>query len=193
MVQRERVLSALIQLGTDEGELSVANIVESAGIGRNTFYEYFDDIEHAARSIVDRAEEELAHRVDALLESARTPYERIRVFARAWASNLLENAALVRFTLHARWGSLRARARGTGTGTAARDEAQLSALSSHLFARLGSERDSQTALPGLAEPLRLVLVAALFDTVSRAHFGAYPMTAAELERVLSELTLRLLR
>jgi len=99
--QRERVIAAIAALSVTERELNIANVVELAGIGRNTFYEYFDDIEHALLVIKRRASLELASRVEGALSAARTPLERIRALARAWTENLFENPTLVRLALRA--------------------------------------------------------------------------------------------
>src|SRR4051812_26727211 len=89
--QQERVVAAIAAIAASGRELSVANVVEHAGIGRNTFYEYFDDVEHALASINARARRELAGHVEAALGQARTPFERIRALARAWAESISAN------------------------------------------------------------------------------------------------------
>ena len=58
---------------------------------------------------------------------------------------------------------------------------------------LSNEVDARSTFPGLNDPLRVLVVAALFDAVSRSHFGLRQSTADELQRVLSDLTQRLLR
>jgi AcrR family transcriptional regulator len=65
--QQERVIAAIAALAAAGSELSVANVVEHAGIGRNTFYEYFDDVDHALTSINRRARGELSTRVERAL------------------------------------------------------------------------------------------------------------------------------
>ena len=177
--QRERVLAALVAISAAERELSVASVVEFAGIGRNTFYEYFDDLEHALLAIKGRALRDFASRVDTALKTARTPIERVRALARVWTENLLENPAHVKLALRAQAERI--------------DASQLSALGQHLAAVLSAEFDARSALPGLAEPLRVAVVAALFDAVSRAHLNARTMTGDELQRVLAEWSLRVLR
>src|SRR4051794_31166274 len=76
--QRERVVAAIAALSATDRELSVANVVELAGIGRNTFYEYFDDLEQALLAIEGRALRDFAPRVESALLNARTPLERMR-------------------------------------------------------------------------------------------------------------------
>ena len=60
--QQERVIAAVAAVVATGRELSVASVVEHAGIGRNTFYEYFDDVEHALSAIHGRARRDFAAR-----------------------------------------------------------------------------------------------------------------------------------
>src|SRR3954470_3553556 len=82
--QRERVVAAVIELVASERALNVANVVHLAGIGRNTFYEYFDDIEHALSAIQARAVREFSARVELVVPDVQAPLERVRAIARAW-------------------------------------------------------------------------------------------------------------
>ena len=100
--QRERVIAAIAAISATNRELSVANVCEVAGIGRNTFYEYFDDLEHALFAIKSRVLSDFAPRVTAAMQLARTPLERMRVLARVWTENLLENPAQVKLALRQR-------------------------------------------------------------------------------------------
>jgi AcrR family transcriptional regulator len=177
--QRERVIGAIVALSGSKRELNLVNVIERAGIGRNTFYEYFDDIEHALLAVQVRAVRELATRIDAALREARTPLARMRAVSRAWVENLFEDAALVRLSLRAQ--------------AAASNSTQLSVLGEHIVAVLAAEVDARSALPGLSEPLRVLAVAALFDAISRVHLSALPAPTDDFPRLLTELMLRLLR
>lgn len=177
--QRERVIAAIASISATDRELSVANVVEVAGIGRNTFYEYFDDLEHALLAIRGRALSDFASRVTAAMQQARTPLERIRALARVWTENLLENPSQVKLALRAQAEPIEA--------------TQLSALGQHIASVLNAELEARSALPGLVEPLRVAVVAALFDAVSRAHLNVRAMSSDELQRVLADWSLRLLR
>jgi len=178
--QRERVVAAIEALTATDRELTVANVVELAGIGRNTFYEYFDDLEHALLAVQARTLRELASRIELALQSARTPLERIRALARVWTETLLASPARVKLALRAQAESANAM--------------QLSALGQHLAGVLAAEGgEARSTLPGLAEPLRMAVVVALFESVSRAHLSVRPMTSQELQRVLAEWSVRLLR
>jgi AcrR family transcriptional regulator len=177
--QRERVIGAIVALSTSERELNLINVIERAGIGRNTFYEYFDDIEHAVLAIQVRAVRELATRIDAALREARTPLTRMRAVSRAWVENLRDDAPLVRLSLRAQ--------------AAANNSTQLSVLGEHIVAVLAAEVDARSALPGLSEPLRVLAVAALFDAISRVHLSVLAVPIDDLPLLLTELMLRLLR
>lgn len=178
-VQRERVIAALSALSASHRELSIANIVQAAGIGRNTFYEYFDDVEHALASVNARALSEMSRRVDNALQAARTPLERVRALSRAWAESLCAEPATMSIALRAQAESV--------------EPTQLSVLAQYVARVLTGEQAARDALPGVANPLRAAVVAAAFDAVSRSHLRSQPMTVDELQGALSELALRLLR
>jgi AcrR family transcriptional regulator len=175
--QLERVLAAVAAVSASGRPMCVADVVEQAGIGRNTFYEYFDDIEHALAAIKGRARRELATRVEAALPLARTPLERIRVLGRVWTEALIANPALARLALRAE----------------PHDADELSELGRYIASLLTDEVAARSALPGLADPMRVTAVAALFDVVSRRHLVTRSAGLEELPRVLADLALRILR
>jgi AcrR family transcriptional regulator len=177
--QRERVLTALAALSANQRELSISNVVELAGIGRNTFCEYFDDVEHALSAIRTRALRELVARADAHLLAARTPLERVRAIVRAWTESLLANPALVALALRPQVDVI--------------SDAQHSVLAHYVAEKLTNDRTARSALPGLDNPLKVRAVAAVFDALSRAHFRTNPVSADELQTLLIELAVRLLR
>lgn len=177
--QRERVIAAIAMLSATDRELSVASVVEAAGIGRNTFYEYFDDLEHALLAIKNRALHEFSASVVTALQAARTPLERVRALARVWTANLVENPARAKLALRAQ--------------SQASEPTQLSILAEHVAKVLNAEHEARSALPGLTDPLRVAVVAALFDTVSRAHLNTGSLSTEQLQRVLADWSLRLLR
>ncbi|MEP7048731.1 MAG: hypothetical protein ABJB12_00195 [Pseudomonadota bacterium] len=177
--QRERVIAALSALAAENRELSIANIVEAAGIGRNTFYEYFDDVDHALAAVKARAVRELSARAEAAMRAARTPLERIRALARAWAENLFADSTTVSLALRPEAESA--------------DGTQLSVLGQFVASLLLAEGDARNALPGLADALKLNAVAAVFDAISRTQLRSQRLASEELQSVLTDLALRLLR
>lgn len=178
--QQERVIAAMAAVAAEGRELSVVSVVEHAGIGRNTFYEYFDDVEHALKSINARACRELSARVEPALRLARTPLERVRVLARAWAEHISLNPALAQLAL---------RAQSSGRE---RDPAELSSLGRYIATVLESEAGSRGALPGLVDRTRVTAVAAVFDAMSRVYL-AERFDVGDLQRALADLALRILR
>jgi hypothetical protein len=99
--------------------------------------------------------------------------------ARAWAEHLFEAPSLAQVALR--------------SPTRAAHSTHLSVLAQQVIKLLNEEVDARVALPGLSEPLRLLVVAALFDTVSHSHFSTSPSSSDEVQRVLSDLAERLLR
>lgn len=177
--QRERVMLALVALSESDRELSIANVVELAGIGRNTFYEYFDDIEHALQGVRARVLRELSVRIEGELSGARTPLERVRALSRAWAEQLFSSPSLSKLALLAQAPN--------------KEPAQLSALAQYVAQVLNAELAARATLPGLADVVRVSVVASMFDALSRAHFGIRSFESEELQRSLADLALRLLR
>lgn len=87
--QRERLLVATAAAFV-ANEHSVSGVVRSAGVGRNTFYEYFDDFAHALEGVRTRALGILDAQCTAAFAKARTPIERLRTVTYAWCEVLLE-------------------------------------------------------------------------------------------------------
>lgn len=176
-IQRERVTAAVRSIAAGDEELSVATVVERAGIGRNTFYEYFDDIEHALTTLRTQAIHGLETRIQLAFRAARTPLERVRALARAWSETALSDPELARLALRARL---------------PQRDAALSSLGEHVVSVLEKEVESRSALPGLADRARLLAVAAVFEAVTVSELVS-PVANPPLERTLAELALRLLR
>jgi len=87
--QRARLLSATalaIARAPEGSEVTIGSVVGLAGVSRNTFYEYFDDLAHARVAAEQRAEHRLLARLRAAEEQTRTPVERWRALSQAWMS-----------------------------------------------------------------------------------------------------------
>jgi AcrR family transcriptional regulator len=76
--------------GTTAGE-----IIDAAGVGRNTFYEHFETCGAAVAEAVRRATNELGKVVRAAVGDTRTPRERLRALAATWLAEVPRNAVLV--------------------------------------------------------------------------------------------------
>lgn len=93
--QRSRVVAATAVVFAGERPPTVAAVAKVARVSRNTFYEYFDDIEHARAAAALRAHQ----RLEATFKGAqlsRTPVERWRELTRAWFGWVLASPAEAR-------------------------------------------------------------------------------------------------
>lgn len=84
---RERLLLAAAEVFST-GEITVARIVERAGVGRSTFYEFFDSPDHLLEHLEQRSLRALELALDAAYNEARTPLERLRAIMRSWLAEL---------------------------------------------------------------------------------------------------------
>ncbi len=84
---RERLFRATSEL-LREGTLTVTRIVQHAGVGRSTFYEFFDSPEHLLEQLEQRALKRIEAELEAALAEARTPLERLRALTRRFIAAL---------------------------------------------------------------------------------------------------------
>jgi AcrR family transcriptional regulator len=84
---RERLLIAAAA-ALAEGAPTVSSIVAHAGVGRSTFYEFFDSPEHLFEHLEQRALRSLEAALERGLAEARTPLERVRSAVRAWVTEI---------------------------------------------------------------------------------------------------------
>jgi AcrR family transcriptional regulator len=77
-------LSATALVLATERTPSVAAVVRAAAVGRNSFYEYFDDFEHARDALLGELERTLADALRAAERSVRTPVECFRSLTATW-------------------------------------------------------------------------------------------------------------
>jgi AcrR family transcriptional regulator len=172
---RERLLRATAAVLSD-GPLTVARIVQRAGVGRSTFYEFFDSPEHLLQQLEQRLLRSLEGALDAALSEARTPLERVRSIARAWTSVIDERALEARVVLSRRPGT------------------ELLSSAGALFHQT-LHRCVQAARADLGwfkttDDVSVLAAAAAVETVSRRHLGE---RIGDTPRVLSELIIKLLR
>jgi AcrR family transcriptional regulator len=90
--QQERLLAAVAEAFALSGaNIGVGAVVQRAGTGRNTFYEYFDDVAHALAVVRAHVESRIEGALGSVLSSARTPVERLRVVSRAFIESLSQH------------------------------------------------------------------------------------------------------
>lgn len=176
--QRERLIRAAAEAYCT-GPLTVARVVALAAVGRNTFYEYFDDPEHALALAQGKALRALEARMREASEEARTPLEMLRALSRAWFATQDADPVAFRVALRPpepqRPGAL----------------SPAGQLFCDTLAR-SIEHARQSA--GLGKPpafARVVAVAAAAEVFSRARFSDESSPAKESE--LADVTIALLR
>ena len=106
---RERLFKAAAEV-LGSGPLTVARVVERAGVGRSTFYEFFDGPAHLLDQLEQRALRTLDSELQTAFTEARTPLERVRAISRRWLEGLERQPLDARVALvkHTRSGLLSA-------------------------------------------------------------------------------------
>jgi AcrR family transcriptional regulator len=84
--QKERLVAATARAFAIHAAPSVAHVIEIAGVGRGTFYEYFDDVEHARAAAVSTMQRRVEQALRGAEARSRTPVERFRALASEWLS-----------------------------------------------------------------------------------------------------------
>jgi AcrR family transcriptional regulator len=159
--------------------LTLAHVVLKAGVGRNTFYDHFEDVDAA----VAAAEEEGALvSYDALVEAgagARTPVERLRALSRAWVNFAANDPDLVSALSRRTMGSS---LRPTGGPN----------LES-VLAEVLTEAKAAGAISREPDAIRIRCVAAAFLAAAALIARREPVVPEEIAEVLADLALRAFR
>ncbi|HEU5072925.1 MAG TPA: TetR/AcrR family transcriptional regulator [Polyangiaceae bacterium] len=117
--------------------LTVQDVVRAAGVGRNTFYEYFDGLEHALDYAAQTHAKALRERIMSELENARTPIAKLRELSRAWFDEVERDPAQTALLLRA--------TAGTGARTAGSRSAAAAVFASVLADLLQQARSHDPA------------------------------------------------
>jgi AcrR family transcriptional regulator len=194
--QRERLLAATASAAAGEASPSVASIVRRAGVGRNMFYEYFDDVPHA----VDAARLAVLRRIEQLLgdaeREARTPVERWRALARAFLGFAEDepNAMVLALVIDAR--TEEALSRGALAFEAALARSLETLRSAGVTSPLPGE-DRVRAVAAVGEAFGRVIARAHAAAGEQEFYAARAQSGAwereRLERALVDVAVRLLR
>jgi AcrR family transcriptional regulator len=172
---RERLLRATAEIfGT--GPLTVARIVERAGVGRSTFYEFFDGPEHLLAQLEQRALRHLEAELQAAFVEARTPLERVRAISRRLLGVLDAQPFEARVAL------------GKRSETALFSPA--GELLHRALTRCVEGARSDGALFKTADDISVLAATAAAEAIGRRHLTSVIVDAP---RVLAELIIKLLR
>jgi AcrR family transcriptional regulator len=173
--QRRRILGALPGLIAELGNaFTVDDVVEAAGIGRNTFYVHFEGTDAAVETLLAEVLEELTRALSEVDAASRTPLARVRGIAAVWARCSARRPAL----------SLLAHA-------GAEDDGVNGALRAHLTDALRGAR--RAGIVG-REPdaLRVELLIGAFDAAA-VQLAEDPGSEGRVADALVDLVLRGLR
>jgi len=174
---RERLLFAAAEV-LAEGSPTVARIVERAGVGRSTFYEFFDSPEHLLEHMEQRSLRALEATLEGAFEEARTPLERVRTIARSWLSSLEARPVEARIALTRRLGTELLSPAGK--------------LLHQLLERcVHVARHEGVGWFTAADEVSLLAAAAAVEALSRRHLAGNPIRDAP--RALADLIAKLLR
>lgn len=179
---RERLLLATADVLRD-GSLTVGRIVERAGVGRSTFYEFFDSPEHVISLLEQRALRSFEQALETAFAGAHTPLERLRALTRAWLALLDAQPVDARFALERR-------ANGEPVSKAALLLLRALERTAH------SAKDSGVAWLAATDDVRLLAAAAAVEALSRRHLAGLALTPegdADRARALTELIVKILR
>jgi AcrR family transcriptional regulator len=174
---RERLLLAAAEV-VSEGTPTVARIVERAGVGRSTFYEFFDSPEHLLDHLEQRALRGLEAELKLALQDARTPLERMRAIARRWVGHLNARPIEARLSLTRRIGSELLSPAGK----------LLHQVLEHCVHT--ARHDGMTSFAA-ANDVSLLAAAAAIEALSRRHLAG--TLIPDPQRTLAELIAKLLR
>lgn len=174
---RERLLLAAAEVLGD-GELSVSRVVERAGVGRSTFYEFFDSPRHLREHLEQRFLRALETALEAALVEARTPLERMRALARRWLGELETRPVEARVALAPRAGAELLSSAGQLLHRALRKSAE-------------AAREGGLGWMSAADEPSLLAATAAVEMVSRRHLAGPALP--DVQRTLADVIMKLLR
>lgn len=95
--QRDAIVQACRTLLAEAADWpTVSEIVQGSGVGRNTFYEHFEQVGSVAEEVLNEAQSVLERHLRAWrLEGARSPAEAMRSLSQAWADGVGDEKALI--------------------------------------------------------------------------------------------------
>jgi AcrR family transcriptional regulator len=174
---RERLLLAAAEV-LAQGAPTVARIVEHAGVGRSTFYEFFDSPEHILEHLQQRALRGLETALETGFMLAKTPLERVRSLTRSWLSEIEAHPVEARVALTHRLGSELLSPGGK-------------LMHQALERVVHAAREHGAGWFSAADEVSLLAAAAAVEMLSRRHLAGPPLRDAP--RTVGELVMKLLR
>ena len=178
--ERARIVDAVVRAKAAHGRaLTLSHIALGAGVGRNTFYEHFIDVDAAIAAAEAQGVDAVSRVLAAAAVRAHTPIERLRSIARAWIAFAVEHPELTEVI----GGDVTGGALGASGGTG---------LEARLRDVLGEAR-AAGAIGREPDPVRICCVVGAFEAAARFAAGNVPVSTDETAETLTDLTLRAFR
>jgi AcrR family transcriptional regulator len=176
--QRERLLAAVVRVTAEKGyeTMSVADILEQAGVGRQSFYELFSDKQACLLAAHDLLINDLEETASAALEGPGPWPERVRAALRAVLDWYANNPDAARVTL-IEFGNV---------GPVARERFQV------VFHRFTAMLDEGLEQPQAAADLPNITSVAAGTALARIYEEVARGRVDELPTLLPELTFEML-
>jgi AcrR family transcriptional regulator len=165
-------------------------VIEIAGVGRGTFYEYFDDVENARVAAVGTMQRRMEHALRAAEERSRTPVERFRALAAEWLSLAATDPAGTLVALRLEPSAARALS-PLGAAFEAALTRSLGALAVSGVSRAATDPLRTLAVAAAAESFARGLAVHSLPTEGVGAVASFDRAAAE--RALVDVAVRLLR
>jgi AcrR family transcriptional regulator len=160
-----------------EGTITVTKLVQRAGVGRSTFYEFFDGPEHVLAQLEQRLLRTLEKVLELGLADARTPLERVRAISRRWLSELEAHPVEARWMLSRRNGASLVSPAGE--------------LLKRALERCLEAARAEAGWASATDDLNLLAATAAVEAISLRHLSE--RIVVDAARVLAELIVKLLR
>jgi AcrR family transcriptional regulator len=173
---RERLFKAAAEV-LASGPLTVARVVEHAGVGRSTFYEFFDGPAHLLEQLEQRALRGLEIELQTAFTEARTPLERLRAISRRWLAALETHPLDARVAL--------AKLSSSGLLSPAGE------LLHQVLKRCVDAAQAEGFWFKSTDDVSVLAAAAAAEVIGRRHLGVTPIRDAP--RVLADVIVKLLR
>jgi AcrR family transcriptional regulator len=180
-IHRRRLLDATrAAVAAGGGPATATQVVGLAGVGRNTFYEHFENVEDAVGAAYRETLDEIRQAIEDAVGDARTPIEGLRALTTAWLAAAPRHSGAL---LAALSGGDRER----GARAALRHD-----LEDQLWSVLASAR-AAGAVGIRVEPVRLACIAGAFERAAADVADDGETDVARVAETLVDVTLRAFR
>jgi AcrR family transcriptional regulator len=171
-LERTRIVESIARVSRGHRAPTLSQIIDGAGIGRNTFYDHFVDVDEALAAADSESLDAARSAIAAAVAHARTPIERLRSVARAWIGVAATHPGL----------AIAVRRVGVGSD----ETLGLDALLREIL----DEARAAGAIGRSPDTVRVRCVVGVFEAAARLAGGADPDFLEKIAETVADLTLR---